>query len=220
MPATPAKNVTKSPEQNTPKSAKRPMTPKMEKKNTPNKGATPKQNAKSPQKKAFTPKQTPEKKVTPQKRKSDDNATGLQVKDCGDIRSIRLIRDKQTRIGKGFGYVNFISADAVELALQMEDIKMGKREIRVSRCSKGGSGPGAQNKKRNADGKKNRKVPRTPKPESTDIKEDVKTVDEEKKDDKPAEFQGAKFTDKKKKKRLSKAELKKKKLSKILAAKA
>lgn len=70
--------------------------------------------------------------------------------DCGDIMSVRLVRDKRTRMGKGFGYVNFSSTDAVELALQMEDIKLGKREIRVSRCSKGGATDG-QNKKRTAD---------------------------------------------------------------------
>ncbi|KAH3844413.1 hypothetical protein DPMN_086671 [Dreissena polymorpha] len=27
--------------------------------------------------------------------------------DCGDIRNVRLIRDKKTCLGKGFGYVNF-----------------------------------------------------------------------------------------------------------------
>jgi len=29
-------------------------------------------------------------------------------KDCGEIQDIRLIRDKKTCLGKGFGYINFL----------------------------------------------------------------------------------------------------------------
>ena len=33
---------------------------------------------------------------------------------CGTIVNVRLVRDSTTGIGKGFGYVNFNSTDAVE----------------------------------------------------------------------------------------------------------
>ena len=35
------------------------------------------------------------------------------------IASIRLVRDSATGMGKGFGYVNFVSADSVETAIQV-----------------------------------------------------------------------------------------------------
>lgn len=53
---------------------------------------------------------------------------------CGEISSVRLIRDKKTNVGKGFGYVNFTTSDAVELALQMEDVKFKGRDLRINLC--------------------------------------------------------------------------------------
>ncbi|XP_067941768.1 RNA-binding protein 34-like [Watersipora subatra] len=53
---------------------------------------------------------------------------------CGDIVNVRLIRDKETRLGKGFGYVEFKTADGVALALQMHDHAFGKNKLRVQRC--------------------------------------------------------------------------------------
>ncbi|KRT79214.1 RNA binding protein, partial [Oryctes borbonicus] len=51
---------------------------------------------------------------------------------CGEIESVRLVRDRHTDIGKGFGYINFKSSDSVELALQMGEVKLRDRVIRVS----------------------------------------------------------------------------------------
>lgn len=51
---------------------------------------------------------------------------------CGEIESVRLVRDRRTDIGKGFGYVNFKSADSVELALQMGEVKLRDRVLRIS----------------------------------------------------------------------------------------
>uniref|UniRef100_A0A1B6KSC6 RRM domain-containing protein n=1 Tax=Graphocephala atropunctata TaxID=36148 RepID=A0A1B6KSC6_9HEMI len=53
--------------------------------------------------------------------------------DCGPINSIRVVRDKKTGIGKGFGFINFKSADAVELALQLDGISILSRNVRVTR---------------------------------------------------------------------------------------
>lgn len=55
---------------------------------------------------------------------------------CGKISGIRLIRDKRTGVGKGFAYINFESADAVELALKLDGEELNKRKLRVQRCIK------------------------------------------------------------------------------------
>ncbi|KAF7725515.1 hypothetical protein EC973_009545 [Apophysomyces ossiformis] len=56
-------------------------------------------------------------------------------KDCGEIESIRVVRDSKTNIGKGFGYVQFKERVSVDLALALEDKKLaGKHKIRIQRC--------------------------------------------------------------------------------------
>lgn len=55
---------------------------------------------------------------------------------CGNIDHVRIIRDNKTGIGKGFGYVQFKTADTVALALRLDGTQMGERKIRVSRCVK------------------------------------------------------------------------------------
>lgn len=55
---------------------------------------------------------------------------------CGNISSIRIIRDKFTGVGKGFAYINFENADAVELALKLDGTELNKRPIRVRRSIK------------------------------------------------------------------------------------
>lgn len=52
-------------------------------------------------------------------------------KDCGEIHSVRLVRDGNTGIGKGFGYVNFVSKDGVVLALQKNGQSINGREVRI-----------------------------------------------------------------------------------------
>ncbi|XP_048586267.1 RNA-binding protein 34 isoform X2 [Nematostella vectensis] len=50
---------------------------------------------------------------------------------CGNVESVRLIRDRKTGIGKGFGYVLFESKDAVVFALKMNNAEFKGRKIRV-----------------------------------------------------------------------------------------
>merc|ERR1711874_173606 len=52
---------------------------------------------------------------------------------CGEIVDVRLIRDATTGIGKGFGYVNFATADAVELAVRLNKVEINGRQARVGR---------------------------------------------------------------------------------------
>ncbi|XP_065211008.1 RNA-binding protein 34-like [Planococcus citri] len=54
-------------------------------------------------------------------------------KDCGEISSVRVIRDKETGFCKGFGYVNFKTEDSVEFALKLDEEKLQDREIRIKR---------------------------------------------------------------------------------------
>jgi nucleolar protein 12 len=58
---------------------------------------------------------------------------------AGKVESVRVIRDKETRIGKGFAYVQFFNENAVEAALLMNDKKfppMLPRKLRVMRAKR------------------------------------------------------------------------------------
>lgn len=55
-------------------------------------------------------------------------------KKCGTIDYVRLIRDKPTGVGKGFGYVAFTNRDGVMFGLKLNGSKLNGRDLRVSRC--------------------------------------------------------------------------------------
>ncbi|XP_041985277.1 nucleolin 1-like isoform X1 [Aricia agestis] len=67
----------------------------------------------------------------------EDEGLRAKFEKCGAIESVRIIRDRKTHAGKGFGYVNFESKDGVELALAMseEDLTIKNRILRVKRCT-------------------------------------------------------------------------------------
>nr|XP_023692071.1 RNA-binding protein 34 [Paramormyrops kingsleyae] len=85
------------------------------------------------------------------------DATELSVRqhfeECGAVEGVRLVRDRNSGVGKGFGYVLFESADAVLLALKLDGSELQGRKIRVKRSVKkekvkkqalgAGSNPGA-----------------------------------------------------------------------------
>uniref|UniRef100_A0A672GX50 RNA binding motif protein 34 n=1 Tax=Salarias fasciatus TaxID=181472 RepID=A0A672GX50_SALFA len=65
--------------------------------------------------------------------------------ECGDVEAVRLVRDKNSGLGKGFGYVLFQSADSVQLALELDGSKLQGRAVRVKRSvkkEKEGKAPG------------------------------------------------------------------------------
>jgi nucleolar protein 12 len=76
---------------------------------------------------------------------------------CGKISGIRLIRDRRTGIGKGFAYINFESADAVELALKLDGEELKKRKLRVQRCVKKPTKKPGSNQKHKTVKKRNQK---------------------------------------------------------------
>ena len=52
---------------------------------------------------------------------------------CGEVENVRLVRDATTGIGKGFGYVNFVSEDSVGLAIRLNNQEVCTRKVRVTR---------------------------------------------------------------------------------------
>ncbi|EQC37063.1 hypothetical protein SDRG_05290 [Saprolegnia diclina VS20] len=52
------------------------------------------------------------------------------------VESVRIIRDKDTHLGKGFGYVLLKDVTTAAKALKLDGSKIGKRELRVSVCGK------------------------------------------------------------------------------------
>ncbi|THU91285.1 hypothetical protein K435DRAFT_863536 [Dendrothele bispora CBS 962.96] len=52
------------------------------------------------------------------------------------VTRVRIIRDKDTQLGKGFAYVQFAASECVDniLALEASKLKFAKRKLRVERC--------------------------------------------------------------------------------------
>merc|ERR1712137_446840 len=63
-----------------------------------------------------------------------DEALWNHFTDCGEVKAVRVVRDPQYRIGKGFGYVMFDTPLAVNRALKLDTKKMDGRALRVSRA--------------------------------------------------------------------------------------
>jgi nucleolar protein 12 len=76
-------------------------------------------------------------------------------KDCGEIESVRAVRDKITNVGKGFGYVQFLDRDSVDAALALTDKKFrNKTKIRIQRCKIPVSEGGVRDTKKKTGSKK------------------------------------------------------------------
>lgn len=83
----------------------------------------------------------------------DTNLIWELFKTCGEIDSVRLVRDRRTGLNKGFGYVNFKSEDAVALAFKLDGTEVSNRPIRIHPCEE------KQQKSRNRRGRKNKSSP-------------------------------------------------------------
>ncbi|NXC71892.1 RBM34 protein, partial [Anhinga anhinga] len=63
-----------------------------------------------------------------------DDAVREHFSVCGGVVAVRIVRDRKTGLGKGFGYVLFENTDAVHLALKLNNSVLMGRKIRVKRC--------------------------------------------------------------------------------------
>ncbi|NWS70373.1 RBM34 protein, partial [Crotophaga sulcirostris] len=63
-----------------------------------------------------------------------DDAVREHFSVCGGVVAVRIVRDRKTGLGKGFGYVLFENTDAVHLALKLNNSVLVGRKIRVKRC--------------------------------------------------------------------------------------
>ncbi|XP_019383031.1 PREDICTED: RNA-binding protein 34 isoform X2 [Gavialis gangeticus] len=64
----------------------------------------------------------------------EDDAVRDHFSECGNVVAVRIVRDRNTGIGKGFGYVLFENTDAVHLALKLNNSELKGRKLRVKRC--------------------------------------------------------------------------------------
>ncbi|XP_006122114.3 RNA-binding protein 34 [Pelodiscus sinensis] len=64
----------------------------------------------------------------------EDDTVREYFSDCGNVVAVRIVRDKNTGIGKGFGYILFENTDAVHLALKLNNSELKGRRLRVNRC--------------------------------------------------------------------------------------
>ncbi|XP_054848206.1 RNA-binding protein 34 isoform X1 [Eublepharis macularius] len=64
----------------------------------------------------------------------DDDTVRDHFSQCGTVMGVRIVRDRNTGIGKGFGYVLFENTDAVHLALKLNNFELKGRKLRVKRC--------------------------------------------------------------------------------------
>ncbi|XP_077869463.1 uncharacterized protein LOC100375750 isoform X2 [Saccoglossus kowalevskii] len=65
--------------------------------------------------------------------KIDEEIVRQHFMQCGNVISVRLVRDGKTGIGKGFGYVLFKDISSVEFALKFNDKPLFGRKVRIKR---------------------------------------------------------------------------------------
>ncbi len=67
---------------------------------------------------------------------AEEEAVRRYFGQSGKVLNVRLIRDKATSLGKGFGYVEFADVDAVQSAVKLHGKKFQGRELRIFRAAK------------------------------------------------------------------------------------
>lgn len=68
------------------------------------------------------------------------------AKHGGWVDRVRIVRDRETLVGKGFAYVQFVARECVDelFSMDAEKLNLGKRTLRIQRCK---SLPNAQQKR-------------------------------------------------------------------------
>ncbi len=57
-----------------------------------------------------------------------------EFSDCGEIEKVQLITDRETGRSKGFAFITFISASALDAALEKNNQDVQGRAIRVNKA--------------------------------------------------------------------------------------
>ena len=65
---------------------------------------------------------------------ADEEELRSAFMDCGEVESVRIVRDPKTGVGKGFGFVTFKQTSGVMFALQRKEAKLEGRVLRVVRA--------------------------------------------------------------------------------------
>ncbi|KAF7768321.1 hypothetical protein Agabi119p4_7564 [Agaricus bisporus var. burnettii] len=70
----------------------------------------------------------------PPPRETDEEST--EKKPHTWVKRVRIIKDKETQLGKGFAYVQFIDRECVDtlLTFSPDQLKFAKRKLRVNKC--------------------------------------------------------------------------------------
>ncbi|KAI0720590.1 hypothetical protein C8T65DRAFT_567599, partial [Cerioporus squamosus] len=90
----------------------------------------------------------PEERAGSDDEESEEDEEDEKAKDGAKkprtwVKRVRIIRDRDTQLGKGFAYVQFVDRECVDeiLALDESKLKFAKRKLRVQRCKTLPGGP-------------------------------------------------------------------------------
>ncbi|TCD70865.1 hypothetical protein EIP91_001173 [Steccherinum ochraceum] len=88
---------------------------------------------------------SPSEQAEDEDEDEEEEGGAPKTKAAAWVKRVRIIRDKDTLLGKGFGYVQFVDRECVDEILSMEEsrLKFAKRKLRVQRCK---TLPGAKTK--------------------------------------------------------------------------
>ncbi|XP_069497489.1 RNA-binding protein 34 [Ambystoma mexicanum] len=72
---------------------------------------------------------------------AEDQVVRDHFAQCGEVVAVRIIRDRETGVGKGFGYVLFAGIDGAQLAMKLDGSELMGRKVRVKRCVQNDGSP-------------------------------------------------------------------------------
>jgi RNA recognition motif-containing protein len=65
---------------------------------------------------------------------TEEDALRREFEDCGEITDLKLITDRETGRSKGFAFITFDTAEALEAALEKNNKELDGRNLRVNKA--------------------------------------------------------------------------------------
>uniref|UniRef100_A0A915NWG0 RRM domain-containing protein n=1 Tax=Meloidogyne floridensis TaxID=298350 RepID=A0A915NWG0_9BILA len=65
-----------------------------------------------------------------------DESVRAYFSTCGKISALRLLRDKQTGLVRGSGFIEFVDSDSIQKALELNNLPFEGRKLRISKVYK------------------------------------------------------------------------------------